>query len=45
MGIPGGSVVKNPPANARDARDVGLIPSQGAKILKFHTPRDQKTKT
>ena len=26
MGLPGGTVVKNPPANARDTRDVGLIP-------------------
>ena len=26
MGFPGGSVVKNLPANARDVRDVGLIP-------------------
>ena len=25
-GFPGGSVVKNPPANAKDAGDVGLIP-------------------
>ena len=25
-GFPGGSVVKNPPANAGDVRDVGLIP-------------------
>ena len=25
MGLPGGTVVKNPPANARDTRDVGLI--------------------
>ena len=25
-GFPGGSVVKNPPANAGDARDTGLIP-------------------
>ena len=29
MGIPGGSVVKNPPANAGDARDVGLTPRLG----------------
>ena len=28
-GFPGGSVVKNLPANARDARDVGLIPGSG----------------
>ena len=26
MGLPGGAVVKNPPANAGHARDVGLIP-------------------
>ena len=26
LGFPGGAVVKNPPANAGDARDVGLIP-------------------
>ena len=25
-GFPGGTVVNNPPANAGDARDVGLIP-------------------
>ena len=25
-GFPGGSMVKNPPANAGDTRDVGLIP-------------------
>ena len=29
QGFPGGSVVKNPPANAGDARDVGLIPGSG----------------
>ena len=29
MGIPGGSVVKNPPANAGDARHVGLTPGSG----------------
>ena len=28
-GFPGGSVVKNPPASAGDARDVGLIPGSG----------------
>ena len=26
MGFPGGSVVKNPPVSAGDARDVGSIP-------------------
>ena len=26
MGFPGGTVVKNLPANARDARDVGSMP-------------------
>ena len=29
MGFPGGSVVKNPPANAGDTRDTGLIPGWG----------------
>ena len=29
MGFPGGSVVKNPPANAEDARDTGSIPGSG----------------
>ena len=29
MGFPGGSVVKNPPANAGDGRDAGLIPGVG----------------
>ena len=27
--FPGGTVVKNPPANAGDARDAGLIPRLG----------------
>ena len=26
MGFPGGSVIKNPPANAKAIRDAGLIP-------------------
>ena len=30
MGVPCGSVVKNPPANAGDSGDVGLIPSLGS---------------
>ena len=29
MGLPGGTVVKNPPANAGDAGDLGLIPGLG----------------
>ena len=29
VGFPGGAVVKNPPANAGDARNVGLIPGLG----------------
>ena len=29
MGFPGGSVIKNPPANAGNARDVGSIPWSG----------------
>ena len=28
-GFPGGSVVKNPPANAGDTGDTGLIPGSG----------------
>jgi len=28
-GFPGGPVVKNPPANAGDKRDTGLIPGAG----------------
>ena len=27
--FPGGSVIKNPPANAGDTRDMGLIPGSG----------------
>ena len=27
--LPGGSMIKNPPANAGDARDVGSIPGSG----------------
>ena len=33
-GSPGGSVVKNPPANAGDARDAGLILGQEDLIEK-----------
>ena len=29
MGFPGGAVVKNPPANAKGARDTGSIPELG----------------
>ena len=29
LGFPGGTVGKNPPANAGDARDLGLIPVLG----------------
>ena len=29
MGFPGGSALKNLPANAGDTGDVGLIPRQG----------------
>ena len=29
MGFPGGPAVKNLPANAGDARDMGLIPGSG----------------
>ena len=30
MGFPGGAVVKNPHANARDARDSGSVPGWGS---------------
>ena len=29
MGFPGGTMVKNPPAKAKDAGDVGSIPESG----------------
>ena len=29
MGFPGSTVLKNPPANAGDAREAGLIPGSG----------------
>ena len=29
MGFPGGSIVKNPPANAGDTGNMGLIPGSG----------------
>jgi len=29
QGLPGGAVVKNPPANAGDTRDAGLLPGSG----------------
>ena len=29
QGLPGGAVVKNPPAHAGDARDIGSIPRSG----------------
>ena len=29
MGFPGGTVLKNSPANVGDARDTGLIPGSG----------------
>ena len=29
MGFPGGSVVKNPPANAGDTQDMGSVPGSG----------------
>ena len=32
LGFPGGSVVKNPPANAGDTRDVGSIPGSGRSL-------------
>ena len=32
MSFPGGSVVKNSPANAGDSRDAGLIPGSGRSL-------------
>ena len=32
MGFPGGTVVKNPPANAGDAGDVSSIPGSGRSL-------------
>ena len=32
MGFPGGTVVKNPPANAGDTRDVSSIPGLGRSL-------------
>ena len=29
LGFPGGTVIKNPPANAGDTREAGLIPGLG----------------
>ena len=29
IGFPGGTVIKNPPANAGDTREAGLIPGSG----------------
>ena len=34
MGFPGDSVVKNPPADAGNIRDVGLIPGSGRSLGK-----------
>ena len=32
VGFPGGTVVKNPPGSAGDARDAGLIPGLGRSL-------------
>ena len=32
MDFPGGAVVKNPPANAGDARDLGSVPGSGRSL-------------
>ena len=36
LGFPGGSVVKNPPANAGDTRDAGSIPGLGRSLGERH---------
>ena len=38
MGFPGGSVVKNPPANAGDPGDMGSIPGSGRSPGGGHQP-------
>ena len=35
-GFPGCTVIKNPPANVGDARDVGLIPGSGTSPGRGH---------
>ena len=34
VGFPGGTVVKNPPANAGDTREAGSIPGSGRSLKK-----------
>ena len=42
LGFQGGTVVKNPPANAGDARDVGLIPGLGSlQYSSLRNPMDR----
>ena len=48
-GFPGGTVVKNPPANTGDARDLSLIPGLGrspgvgnGNILQYSYPENSK---
>ena len=36
MGFPGGTAVKNPPANAGDVRDAGSIPGLGRSLEGRH---------
>ena len=38
MGFPGGSVVKNPPADTEDTRDMGLIPGSGRSFGNGNPP-------
>ena len=41
-GSPGGAVVKNPPANAGDAREAGSIPGSGQGSLAGYCPWGHK---
>ena len=41
--FPGGSVVKNPPANAGDTRDSGSIPGSGRSLGLGHGPLQYKS--
>ena len=51
LGFPGGSVVKNPPANAGDTEDTSLIPGSGRSLgigngntLQYYCPENSMDK-
>ena len=41
--FPGGSVIKNPPANAGDAGDTGLIPRAGRSVVQSEVSQGKQT--